>query len=86
MDMAEKNFLAPAEIAEYTANVAKTKAALPPAKMLALGFMAGAFIAFASNGSTMAAHNLLFKPETYGIGRALAGFIFNTGLMLVVVA
>ena len=83
--MAEKNFLAPAEIAEYTANVAKTKASLPAAKMLVLGFMAGAFIAFASNGSTMAAHNLLLKPETYGLGKALAGFIFTAGLMMVVV-
>ena len=84
--MVENRFLTPAEVAEYTAGVAQTKASLSAAKMLLLGFMAGAFIAFASNGSTMAAHNLLLKPETYGMGRALTGVVFGTGLMMVVVA
>jgi len=82
----DKMFLSPAEIAEYTSGVAVTKSNLSVLKMLLLGFLAGAFIAFASNGSTMAAHNLLFKPETYGMGRALTGVVFGTGLMMVVVA
>ena len=84
--MGENNFLTPAQITEYTSGVAQTKASLTVSKMLILGFMAGAFIAFAANGSTMAAHNLLFKPETYGVGRALSGAIFTAGLMMVVVA
>lgn len=54
--------------------------------LLLLGFMAGAFIAFAAEGSNMAAHSLLARPETYGLGKCLAGAIFGTGLMMVVVA
>jgi Formate/nitrite family of transporters len=51
-----------------------------------LGILAGAFIAFASEGSNMAAFNLFAKPETYGLGKALAGVVFATGLMLVIIA
>jgi len=84
--MSEKQFLSPGEIAEYTVSAAQTKAASSAVKLLVLGFLAGVYIAFASNGSTMAAHNLLNNPETYGLGKALAGSIFGTGLMLVIVA
>lgn len=55
-------------------------------KLLLLGVMAGAFIAFAAEGSNMAAFNLFAQPTTYGLGKALAGAIFGTGLMLVVLA
>ena len=34
----------------------------------------------------MAAFNLFANPETYGLGKCIAGSIFGTGLMLVVVA
>ena len=34
----------------------------------------------------MAAFNLFAKPETYGLGKALAGSVFGTGLMLVLLA
>lgn len=34
----------------------------------------------------MAAFNLFAKPETYGLGKAMAGAIFGTGLMLVIIA
>jgi formate/nitrite transporter len=54
--------------------------------MLLLGMLAGAFIAFAAEGSNMAAFNLFAKPETYGLGKVLAGAVFGTGLMLVVIA
>jgi formate/nitrite transporter len=54
--------------------------------MFILGILAGAFIAFASEGSNMAAFNLLAKAETFGLGKAVAGAIFGTGLMLVVIA
>ncbi|MDU1443962.1 MAG: formate/nitrite transporter family protein, partial [Clostridium cochlearium] len=53
---------------------------------LILGILAGAFIAFASEGSNMAAFNLFRKPETYGLGKTMAGLIFGTGLMLVILA
>lgn len=76
--------LKPAEILDYTIETAVAKANGSFFKLLVLGIMAGAFIAFAAEGSNMAAFNLFCKPETYGLGKALAGSIFGTGLMLVV--
>lgn len=84
--MDQRNYFLPAEITCITIENARKKAAMPVANMLLLGFLAGAFIAFASEGSNMAAFNLLAKPETYGLGKVLAGSIFGTGLMLVIVA
>lgn len=81
-----KAFLSPPEIAAAFVESGARKAGLGAGKLLLLGLLAGAFIAFASEGSSMAAFNLLARPETYGLGRALAGAIFGTGLMLVVVA
>lgn len=82
--MAHQTVLEPAEILQKTIENGQKKAALPINKMLLLGFAAGAYIAFASFGSTMVSYNLLANPNTYGLGRALAGAIFGTGLMLVV--
>ena len=84
--MSAGNYLTPKEIAETTVLNGIKKVDLPIGKMIVLGILAGVFIAFASEGSNMAAFNLLAKPETYGLGKALAGAIFGTGLMLVVVA
>ncbi len=84
--MAEKQFLTPAEIAETLAEAAQVKAASGTAKLLALGIIAGIFIAFGANGSTMAAHNLLLQPGLQGLGRMVAGLMFGTGLILVTVA
>ncbi len=84
--MDNKRFLTPVEIAEATVKSGIKKANLPITKMLMLGILAGAFIAFASEGSNMAAFNLFARPETYGLGKALAGAVFGTGLMLVVIA
>lgn len=84
--MSDKNYLTPAEIAEYTLQTGINKVNLAPAKQIVLGILAGVFIAFASEGSNMAAFNLFAKPETYGLGKALAGSIFGTGLMLVILA
>lgn len=64
--------------------VKKTKT--PVGHMILLGILAGVFIAFAAGGSNMAAFNLFAKAETYGLGKALAGAVFSTGLMLVVIA
>ena len=76
----------PAEILAYASDtgVAKTQRKIP--SLLILAFFAGAFIAFAGGGSNMAAHNLLANPEIYGLGRLVAGIVFATGLMLVVLA
>jgi formate/nitrite transporter len=76
----------PAEILAYAsdAGLAKIQRKIP--SVLILAFLAGAFIAFASEGSNMAAYNLFAKAETYGLGKALAGAVFGTGLMLVILA
>ncbi len=71
---------------ETTVSKAESKAALSVSKMLLLGFLAGAFIAFGAQGSNMAAFNLLSDPSTYGIGRMVAGLIFPCGLILVILA
>lgn len=84
--MNEHHYLTPAEIAAYTVEAGVKKSKLTAIHMLVLGFLAGAFIAFASEGSNMAAYNLFAKAETYGLGKVLAGAIFGTGLMLVLVA
>ncbi len=82
----EKKLLKPAEITDFTINMAKDKVAGSFQKLLILGILAGAFIAFAAEGSNMAAFNLFAEPTTYGLGKALAGVVFGTGLMLVVLA
>ncbi len=84
--METKNYLIPAEIAAATIQSGINKTKLPALKQFILGILAGVFIAFASEGSNMAAFNLFAKPETYGLGKAIAGAIFGTGLMLVIVA
>lgn len=82
----EKRPLKPAEITDAIIQTAQDKVNGRFLKLLVLGFLAGAFIAFAAEGSNMAAFNLLAEPTTYGLGKALAGAIFGTGLMLVVLA
>lgn len=81
-----KSYLTPPEIVEATLQTGVKKAQMPVAAQLLLGFLAGAFIAFAAEGSNMAAFNLFAEPTTYGLGKALAGSIFGTGLMLVLIA
>lgn len=80
------SFLSPAEICAYTEEAGVKKAFLSPGRQFLLAFLAGAFIAFAAEGSTMAAFNLLADPGSYGLGRCLAGVVFPTGLMLVILA
>lgn len=78
--------LSPAEITDAIIYTAEAKAGGSFQKLLILGILAGAFIAFAAEGSNMAAFNLLAVPETYGLGKVLAGAVFGTGLMMVVLA
>ena len=76
--------LKPNEILEAYFQASETKAESGFGKLAVLSILAGAFIAFAAEGSNMAAFNLLASAETYGLGKALAGAVFGTGLMLVV--
>lgn len=84
--MENKQFLTPQEVTEATIQNGINKVSYKPVQSFLLAFLAGAFIAFASEGSNMAAFNLFANPETYGLGKVLAGSIFGTGLMLVVIA
>ena len=78
----EKLFFNPAEITQGFIDVGIKKSKLPIYKMLLLGMLAGAFIAFASEGSNAAIHTI----ASVGLGKALAGALFATGLMLVIIA
>ena len=82
----EKAYLTTKEIVTATIETGIKKVKTKPLNQFILGILAGAFIAFASEGSNMAAFNLFAKPETYGLGKALAGVVFATGLMLVIIA
>lgn len=84
--MSTKNYLTPLEITEEIIQTGIKKSKMTIINMLILGFLAGAFIAFAAEGSNMASFNLLAKAETYGLGKVLAGAVFGTGLMLVLIA
>ncbi|MDK2868365.1 MAG: formate transporter [Clostridiales bacterium] len=81
-----QNDLSPAEIAEVTIKNGIKKSENSTANLLILSILAGVFIAFAAEGSNMAAFNLFADANTYGLGKALAGGIFGTGLMLVLIA
>lgn len=74
-------FLTPPEIARSMVETAKKKASLPASSMFVLAILAGAFIAFGAEGSTMAVHDF----PLVGLGKYVAGIIFGTGLMMVIV-
>lgn len=84
--MQSKGFCQPSEIIELAVKSGEKKVKMSAVKLLLLGILAGAFIAFAAEGSNMAAFNLFANPKTYGLGKALAGTIFGTGLILVLIA
>jgi len=77
----ENSYLNPSEITEKFVEVGCRKVNLPIHKLLLLGILAGAFIAFASEGSNAAIHTI----ASVGIGKTLAGALFATGLMMVVI-
>jgi formate/nitrite transporter len=76
----------PVEILAYASDTGLAKTQRKLSSVLILAFFAGIFIAFAAGVSSMAAYNLYANPETYGLGRAVAGVLFGSGLMLVILA
>ena len=80
--MMSNNFLTPAEIVDYTEESGVKKALMPLNRTILLSFLAGVFIALASVGSNIISHNI----EDIGLAKYLAGLIFPTGLILVVIA
>lgn len=77
----EKMYLEPAEIAKKYSEVGRQKTHCPAYKLILLGILAGAFIALAAQGSNVAIHTIV----SVGLGKALAGAIFATGLMMVII-
>ena len=82
----DRRFLRPKEIAEHFLDVGANKANRKSLNLLILAIVAGAFIAFAAESSNMIAFNLFLNSDTYGLGKALEGAMFATGLMLVIIA
>lgn len=82
----ERKSMKPTDILNSVIKVSQDKAEGSFAKLFILGILAGAFISFGAEGSNMAACSLLASPETYGLGRILAGVIFSAGLIMVVLA
>lgn len=76
------NFLTPPEIVTYTEEAGCKKAGMPFRRTMLLSFLAGVFIALAAVGSNIIAHNI----HDVGLAKYLAGLIFPTGLILVVIA
>jgi formate/nitrite transporter len=72
----------PKETTELFLETGVKKAGYSAWNTLLLGLLGGAFIAFASEGSNTAIHTI----ASVGVGKALAGALFATGLMLVVIA
>lgn len=76
------DFFSPAEITQTALTTCHRKTLLPWYKQFVLAILAGAFIAFASSGSNVAIHTI----KSVGIAKALAGALFATGLIMVVIA
>jgi formate transporter len=72
----------PPEMAERAESVGVKKAGLDFWTMLALGILAGAFIALGALFAT----TVTASPLPYGLNRLLGGLAFSLGLILVVVA
>jgi formate transporter len=76
--------LPPPDMARKAEQVGETKARLGAANTLALGVLAGAFIALGAVFATTVTAGGAVLP--YGVSRVLAGLAFSLGLILVVVA
>jgi formate transporter len=76
--------LPPPEMARRGEQVGVAKAGLPTSTLLALGVLAGAFIAMGAIFATTVTAGGADLP--YGVSRLLAGLTFSLGLILVVVA
>lgn len=70
----------PAQVTELMLAGMTGKSKLPVVKMFLLGILAGAFIAFGAEASSLAAHNV----TQVGIQRLIMGCVFPVGLIMVV--
>jgi formate/nitrite transporter len=74
--------LSPKEVAVSAVEIECSKANLSISKMIILGFLAGAFIAFGAEAATLVAHDIV----GVGLARLVSGMVFSAGLMMVVIA
>ena len=77
------NYCTPPEIAQHCMEAQVTRATMPAGKLFILGILAGCFIAFGAEGSTMATHDLTALGA--GWQRFITGSVFSVGLMYVVI-
>lgn len=77
-------FNSPAEIINLNIEGCERKTALPLGKMILLGIVAGAFIAFGGAASSTASSTAAHAIDNVGAARLIAGVIFPVGLMLIV--
>lgn len=78
--------LKPSEILETLKKNAETKSSLSLGPMIILALLAGSFIALAGYGASVLNYKFIINPETLGIGRALGGVIFTSGLLMVILS
>ncbi|MBQ8663941.1 MAG: formate/nitrite transporter family protein [Eubacterium sp.] len=76
------NFFSPAEMAANYSAVGKAKASMAIGKMIVLGILAGAFIAFGGIGATTVAVSIPYAS----LGKFLGACVFPGGLAMVVLA
>ncbi len=77
-------FLSPSEVCKKVEETSKQKAEMPLRCLVILGILAGVYIGFGAELSTIVTHDL---TEHLGVGfsKFLAGSVFSVGLMLVVI-
>jgi formate/nitrite transporter len=80
------SFKSPKDTVCAVENVGCAKANLPWDKLLVLGFLAGAFIAFGGLLAIIVGKGVNTETLGVGIGKFLFGGVFPVGLMLVVIA
>jgi len=78
-------FLSPKEIAENVVEISKNKSELKLLPMFLLAMLAGVYIGFGAELSTMVTHDLS-KYLGVGFAKFVGGSVFSVGLMLVVIA
>ena len=77
-----RSVVSPSENAESFVEIGSARTNLTIVKEFLLGILGGAFIAFAAQGSNVAIHTI----GSVGLSKTLAGALFATGLMMVVVS
>ncbi len=81
--MLDESYYKSEEVLELVVKGGMVKVKKPIWQQALLAVLAGAFIAFAASASNVAAYGFWLKPETYGLGKLIAGLVFPVGLMFV---